>query len=238
MPSSGGYRGIHSSSCRYDGKLTYPSDTVIETKRGVDQLTQRQADQDRQDVLTWLTPTDYSTQQSDIFHRRQKGSGQWLLDSPEYKTWLQEAGQALFCPGIPGSGKTILASIIVDDLTTTFRSTSSVGIAYIYCNFRRQDEQTIDNLLACLLRQLVEKESPPAKIMTELSDRFRQRRARLGPEEMSASLRSVVGTYSRVFIVIDALDEWSKSIEFRSRLLEEVSLLQTDCKVNILATSR
>jgi hypothetical protein len=34
--------------------------------------------------------------------------------------------------------------------------TKSIGIAYIYCNFRRQDEQKIDDLLASLLKQLAE----------------------------------------------------------------------------------
>src|SRR5947209_377555 len=68
------------------------------------------------EVLNWLTPVEYGTQQSDFLRRRQAGTGQWLLKSTEYQTWLNSGKQTLFCPGIPGAGKTILTSIVVDDL--------------------------------------------------------------------------------------------------------------------------
>lgn len=214
------------------------SGIAIETKKGVDQLKQRQADQDRRDVLNWLTPTDYSTQQHDFFHRRQKGTGQWLLGSSEYRAWLRESGQTLFCPGIPGAGKTILASIVVDDLTTVIRTDPTIGIAYIYCNFRQQNEQTIDHLLASLLKQLLENEPDPAKTMTELSNIYNKERKYPRLDELTASLRSVTGAYSKVFIIIDALDECSNSNGCRARLLSEIFRLQTDFNVNILVTSR
>jgi hypothetical protein len=38
----------------------------------------------------------------------------WLLDSDEFQKWLKQSGQTMFCPGILGVGKTILASIVVD----------------------------------------------------------------------------------------------------------------------------
>jgi hypothetical protein len=102
-------------------------------------------------VLDWLTPVNYGPQQSDFINRRQPGTGQWLLDSPEFQTWLNAENQTLFCPGIPGSGKTILTSIVVDYLYSKCQIDPSIGIAYIYCNFRRQDEQKIDDLTASLL---------------------------------------------------------------------------------------
>src|SRR5437016_1822632 len=86
-------------------------------------------------------------QQSDFINRRQAETGQWLLDSPKFHLWLKADKQTLFCPGIPGAGKTILTSIVVDELTTRFGNDKSIGVAYIYCNFRRQDEQKIGDLL-------------------------------------------------------------------------------------------
>ncbi|RYP64225.1 hypothetical protein DL770_009235 [Monosporascus sp. CRB-9-2] len=100
------------------------------------------------EILNWLTPIDYGPQHSDFFKRRQPGTGQWLLDSVEYQTWINMDKQTLFCPGIPGAGKTILTSIVVDDLSTRFQSDRKTGFAYIYCIFQRQAEQTVDNLLA------------------------------------------------------------------------------------------
>jgi DNA replication protein DnaC len=108
--------------------------------------------QDNQAILDWLTTVEYAPQQNDYIARRQPGTGQWLLDSVEYQSWRETNKQTLFCPGIPGSGKTILTSIIVGELITRFRNDKSVGIAYIYCNFRRKDEQKINDLLASLLK--------------------------------------------------------------------------------------
>jgi hypothetical protein len=120
----------------------------------VDRLNQRQDDQELLDILDWLTPIDYILQQSDFISRRHAGTGQRLLDSTEFQTWLEKDKQTLFCPGIPGAGKTILTSIVIDGLNTRFQSNTNVGIAYIYYNFRQQDEQKSEDLLAILLKQL------------------------------------------------------------------------------------
>jgi hypothetical protein len=92
---------------------------------------------ERQAILDWLTPIDYAAQQHDFISRRQAGSGQWLLESEEFQAWLNTDNQTLFCPGIPGAGKIILISIVVEELTTRFSNDPTIGIAYIYCNFRR-----------------------------------------------------------------------------------------------------
>ena len=204
----------------------------------MDQLNRRQDDQERLTILDWLTPIDYAPQQSDFINRRQAGTGQWLLDSEEYQTWLQTAKQTLFCPGIPGAGKTTLTSIVVDDLTSLFRSDSTIGIAYIYCSFQRQDEQKVGDLLANLLKQLSqEKASLPANVRA-LYDQHRNKRTQPSFDEISRTLQSVAAMYSRVFLIIDALDECQASDCCRSRLLSTISNLQVKSGVNILATSR
>ena len=107
-------------------------------------------------ILNWLTPIDYGPQHSDLLRRRQLGTGQWLLGSEEYQAWLKNRKQTLFCPGIPGAGKTILTSIVIDNIMAKFRNDSTTGIAFVYCNFQRRDDQKFDDLLASLLKQLAE----------------------------------------------------------------------------------
>ena len=40
------------------------------------------------EILNWLMPIDYDTQQSDNIRRRQPETRQWLLDSEEFQMWL------------------------------------------------------------------------------------------------------------------------------------------------------
>ena len=146
--------------------------------------------------------------------------------------------QTLFCPGIPGAGKTILTSIIVEELTTRFSNNPTIGVAYIYCNFRRQEEQKIDDLLAGLLKQLAESQWPLPDAVTELYNRHTKKRTRPSLDEICRSLEAVTALFTRVFIIVDALDECQASHGCRKRLLSEIFGLQTKTGANLFMTSR
>ncbi|KAG9230726.1 ankyrin repeat protein, partial [Amylocarpus encephaloides] len=189
-------------------------------------------------ILDWLTPIDFTAQQHDNISQRQAGTGQWLLDSDEFQSWIQTDKQTLFCPGIPGAGKTILTSILVEELTSQFYDNKNVGIAYLYCNFRRQDEQKKVDLLASLLKQFTRHQPILPEVVKDLYNQHSAQRTKPSFDEISRSLQSTIAMYSRVFIVIDALDECNVADGSRSAFLSELFSLQTKCTVNIFATSR
>lgn len=157
-------------------------------------------------VLDWLTPIEYGPQHSDFFKRREPGTGQWFLACDEYQTWLNSKELTLFCPGIPGSGKTILTAIVVNDLITRFRNDPTIGIAYIYFNFRQKDDQNIENLMASLLKQLARSQSFPKNVI-DLYNRHKGTQTKPSADEILEVLQSVAALYLKVFVVIDALDE-------------------------------
>lgn len=144
----------------------------------------------------------------------------------------------MFCPGIPGAGKTILTAITIDDLTSRFRCEADVGIAYLYCNFRRQDEQKADDLLASLLKQLSQERASLPDCVKVLYEKHKERRTRPSFDEISKTLQSVAAKFSKVFIIIDALDECQTTNGCRTRILTELFLAQAKSRVNIFATSR
>jgi Cdc6-like AAA superfamily ATPase len=211
---------------------------MIGIQEDIRELLVRRHDQENENVLQWLTPIDYAPQQSDCIGRREPGTGQWLLASAEFQTWLDTGKQTLFCPGIPGAGKTILTSIVINDLITRFQNGLTIGIAYIYCNFRRKDDQKAEDLLASLLKQLAQVRLSLPDIVKDLYGRHKDKWTGPPLEEISRTLQSVAAMYSRVFIIVDALDECQVYDNCRTRFLSEIFNLQAKTGANLFVTSR
>ena len=207
-------------------------------------IKRRQSQTWNSEVLNWLTEFDYGPQHSDIWRKRQPGTCQWFLDSDEYEKWLASEGRAkegvLFCPGDPGVGKTVLTATVIEDLAQRFLGDTQVGLAYVYCSFKRTKEQELEHLLAALIKQLSQSQvSLPSSVM-ELFERHKSRKTRPSAADLSHAFKSVVAMYSRVFLIADALDECSVSDGCRDKFVSEVFTLQRAglTQIRFLATSR
>ena len=209
---------------------------LIPVSESVKTLVKHQEDQQRQNIMEWLSSIDFATQHNDFRNRCQEGTGQWLLDSPQYITWVKNTKQTLFCPGIPGAGKTMLSSIVIKDLQSKDWSNNNFGVAFLYCSYNRQQEQRYENLVASLLRQLAQSQSSLPNEVRNLYNSHHIRNTRPSITELLSVLSSVVDSFSKVFIVVDALDECANAE--RKHLLRELFTLQARSQVNIFATSR
>ncbi|VUC29558.1 unnamed protein product [Clonostachys rosea] len=189
-------------------------------------------------ILDWLTPMNYGQQQSDHFKRLQPGTGKWLIESKEFQYWLNTPKQTLFCPGIPGAGKTTLTSMMVNHISSKFISDKEIGIAYIYCSYRQQEEQETGKLLASVLRQLCHFVHPLPESLKNLYNIHGVKQTRPSEDELLEAFDSVMPGYSRVFLVIDALDECQTSNNRIVSFLDKLVELQTKYGINIFATSR
>ena len=132
----------------------------------------------------------------------------------------------------------MLAAIAIEDLTMRYSQTPEIGIAYVYCNFRRRDEQTTDQLLANVLKQLSWQKRSLSAELRELWNRHKEKQTRLSLDDVLKILHLTVSSFSSVFIVIDAVDECQRSDGCRTALLTEIRRIQQSFKINVLATSR
>ncbi len=189
--------------------------------------------------INWFTSADYSQQQCDFLSRRQEGTGQWLLDSDNFQRWLSEAGLTMFCPGIPGGGKTVITSTVVDHLQTKFAKDPHVGVAFAYCNFRQTTEQSARDLLTSILRQLLCQLSDVPRAVAKVYDKRRMNGMTLAVfRDLIKCLSATLSSFSRSFILIDALDESQVSNDGRDRFLTELFMLQEKTLLSLFATSR
>ncbi|KAH7142889.1 hypothetical protein B0J13DRAFT_556150 [Dactylonectria estremocensis] len=196
----------------------------------------RQDDLEAQEVLRWISPLNFKSRHLDIFALREGNTGTWILESEKFQTWINGTPKTLFCQGIPGAGKTIIASVIVDHLQTAFPE-DEVGIACVYCNRQenqRVRQQSTTNLLGSLIRQFEESRPSDLSTLKELQVRFRDRRRDNLISDFVSILKAKIEEYHRAFLVVDGLDECPA--DTRDEFIE--ILQQLGPKVNIALMSR
>ncbi|KAK2792301.1 hypothetical protein FQN52_003778 [Onygenales sp. PD_12] len=205
--------------------------------KGVDAIQQDQSRHRHEEILEWISPTDFPAQQSDFISLVQEGTGLWFLECTEFIKWIHGSEKTLFCPGIPGAGKTMVAAITIDHLLRTVQS-NNIGVAYLYCNYKVQADQTTINLLAAILKQLLPTLPSMMEPVIQLYDQHARKGTRLSLDNIVGVLRSVLASQSSVYLVVDALDECSDEQGTRSQLLDKLRALQSETDLHIMATSR
>ncbi|WPH02939.1 ankyrin, protein [Acrodontium crateriforme] len=188
----------------------------------------------RKELLNRICSTDYSDEHFDHLQRHELGTGEWFLTDPKFTAWITASRvehRTLLCTGNPGAGKTILAAISVEHLRRMVH-TVQTPVLHIYCNYKRQEEQSGLHMISSLLRQLLAIQTS----IPEQVERLFNCAARPSYKDINESLQSMTRSCTPIFIIIDALDECRA--EARSQLLASLSeLRKLDC-VQILATTR
>ena len=128
-------------------------------------------------------------------------------------------------------------SMVIDELKVSQASHDAV-IAYYYCDYRTQVAQPLVLALGSILRLLIEQlASLPVSLRELYETCSREDRTPLA-SELEHIIRSVSSGFSRSFILVDALDEFSiddstQTAQF-TRLLDSLAL----ASIQVLVTSR
>ncbi|KAJ5219205.1 FabD/lysophospholipase-like protein [Penicillium cinerascens] len=83
----------------------------------------------------------------------------WFLNDETYKTWFNQGTQSvlLFSAG-PGSGKSVLAAFLVDELKRHSRSGADYTVCYFFFQDSNYKSKTVTSALCALLLQLFDEE--------------------------------------------------------------------------------
>lgn len=131
----------------------------------------------------------------------------------------------------------MVAAIAADHLLRSVQS-SSVGVVYVYCNYKAKEEQDISSLLAAMAKQLVQARPSAAEPVERLHMQHANRGTKPSPDEIFSVLQEVVAKYSTVYIVVDALDECRDNDGTRRQFLARLRELQAGQDIRLIATSR
>ncbi|KIM30727.1 hypothetical protein M408DRAFT_269568, partial [Serendipita vermifera MAFF 305830] len=190
-------------------------------------------DEERQKILDWLSPINFFARQDEIFSKRQADTGTWLLENDDFKKWKSGEEKMLWCSGIPGAGKTVLAATVTDHLRKEF--INKVGVAVVYCNYKEREIQTPANLLSSIVRQFYDG-IPLSENIKSLHRKHIERKTRPTIAEISDLINTEMERFSKIFVIVDALDECSEENQCRAFFFKQLRALQS--LAHLMITSR
>lgn len=154
---------------------------------------------------------------------RYEGTGAWILQHEAFQQWKNSAqSSTLCCYGIPGCGKTVLASTIIDGLHTN-ESPRRPQVVYYYCDYADQRTLQIDRIIGTLLKQFFVSGHIPEEIETQIPPGYGEGRETLGTNELMDLLCLAVKLNSPTFVVLDGLDECENKT--RQQMISFLNLL-------------
>lgn len=131
----------------------------------------------------------------------------------------------------------MLTSLVVDHLQQVFIHEKITAI-YIYCDYKRQDEQTPLSLIASLTRQLLQQQDSIPGDVLKTHQLHRAKGTRPSFEEVLQMTRSSMACSSRLYVILDALDELGNAGQVRQTLIGHLRPLQDLYHFSLMTTSR
>ncbi|KAK0447871.1 uncharacterized protein EV420DRAFT_1647613 [Desarmillaria tabescens] len=158
-------------------------------------------------------------------------SGQWLLNLPQYQEWKSGRAGFLWFYGKPGIGKTVLTSIVIQDLLRQ-STDNAAAVAYFYCQHDQTAKTEPLKILGTILYQIVSR--IPASRIQQLEDNKISLTTVMGLEKL---IKMACEDFSRTYVVIDALDECANG-GAQVTVLASLKRLHSSSRLHILILSR
>jgi len=189
----------------------------------------------RSHILNWLCSDDYSRRFKNHSATCLEGTGKWFLEDPKLLNWVHDDGSSnLICLGGPGSGKTIMSTLVVNHLRNALELQKPV--IYFFFDYQRHTEQTLEHFVVTLLRQLACLSREVFNAVEKLYEKLAPQSRRPTLDDLQSELRSAFKRIEDVSVIVDAWDECEVLLRKEcADILHDCSL---QCVVRLLVTTR
>lgn len=187
------------------------------------------------ELRAWLSGQyDPSQKQDETWRERHPDTGQWFLQSREFRAWLEGPSQqtppVLNLIGKSGAGKTSLISSAIKAAQSMGRNNPQITVAYFYCSFDEIASQDPVNMLGSFISQV---SSLCPNILEGLDAGF-ARRERPAVKDLERSLTYQTAHSSlKTLLFVDAVNECKKPEPMIDSLLR---LAKSTSDVRVLFT--
>lgn len=125
----------------------------------------------------------------------------------------------------------MFSSLLISFLETSTSGTNT-PILYLYCNYKERSQQSVQNVIGSLPKQLIQHTG----VIDEDILKFSKDEKPVRLETITRFLQNKVMGFSLVYIIVDALDECADTEYTQSRLASDLHNLPKHVK--LLFTSR
>ena len=164
-------------------------------------------------IIPWLSPLDMELEKLEALRKCSEGTGEWILHEPEFKKWASGHSKSpiLWCPGLPGSGKTTTFSIAIDHLARTFLGPNT-ALAYVYCDSTRHGCTALE-LLSSICKQLALQAAELPSLLRKLYKEKAPEGEQLGIDDLMLVIFSLCDCFENVYMCFDELSECTSKLE-------------------------
>jgi len=223
--------GWYLTACAVSKELSV---LTINVRQTVEKIQELRLNHHEQEILDWLSAPNPSVNYENALEKRHKGTGKWFIDGRAFADWKKQPNSFLWLHGLPGCGKTVLSSTIIEHLRNSAKS-AHVPL-YFYFDFTDTHKQTFEDMLRSLVRQLYRGQPDSRRPLEKLRESPNESNRQLSKTSLKGVFLAMLSEVDNVSIVLDALDESTT----RSELLAWLQgiLKAGSCECRVLVTAR
>lgn len=158
-------------------------------------------------IFKWLATSDPSINHQLARKKHEPTTGLWLTGLDLFRNWADSEKSTLWLHGIPGAGKTVIFSTVVEHIMKMCHGERACHYAYFYFDFNDTQKQTVNGLLRSMIIQLcVGLDNLPSAV-SDLYRQFQNGQKQPESSELLEVLLAILRMTDVTFLLIDALDE-------------------------------
>ncbi|KAI0289897.1 hypothetical protein B0F90DRAFT_1929529 [Multifurca ochricompacta] len=192
-----------------DGKASTDEvhQTLVVMQQVANEMNKSRREQLQETFRRWLSPPDPSKNHNIARKSHHVGTASWFIDGNTFPEW-RATGSLLWVHGKPGSGKSVLCSALVHEITR-MREAGLASLAYYYFDFRDTAKQDTRGFLTSLLTQLSAQSDSCSHILSRLYSIHDAGSKQPSDDSLAECLDDMLTLSGQgpIYIVADALDE-------------------------------
>ncbi|KAH9079411.1 hypothetical protein EDB83DRAFT_1270371 [Lactarius deliciosus] len=192
-----------------DHKVDSVIEGIKETGVAIRQVASLNRSGKRKDLQGWISPPDPSVNYNTACRAHHRGTAAWCTQGDTFVDW-KASGSLLWIHGKPGSGKTILSSVIIRDIKSLSNARpGSAYMAYFFFDFKDTGKQGSRALLSSILVQLSNRSERCCDVLHELYSAHQNGAEQPTDNSLMQCLKDMLTIAEQVpiYLIMDALDE-------------------------------